>query len=112
MAQSSEDKGLFRSPRIQDIPIHEVSFLVPAHIILPLFLRCQGFPCLQRLPGQDEDSHMLFTAGLEAPLGILFDRSMPLRLLNPVFSPFSFPSSFTIFRQDPNFNSSAPTFLK
>ena len=43
-------------------------FLVPAHIILPLFMRCQGFPCLQRLLGQDDDSHMLFTAGLEAPL--------------------------------------------
>ena len=48
--------------------IHGVSFLVPAHIILPLFLRRQGFPCLQRLLGQDDDSHMLFTAGLEAPL--------------------------------------------
>ena len=33
-------------------------------------------------------------------LGILFDRSIPLRLLKPVFSPFSFPFSFTIFRQD------------
>merc|ERR1719348_2082585 len=69
----------------------ESLFLVPAHIILPLFLRCQGFPCLQRLPGQEEDSHMLFTAGLEAPpvstmsspLGILFDLSIPLRLLKP-----------------------------
>ena len=46
----------------------ESLFLVPARIILPLFLRCQGLPCLQRLLGQDDDSHMLFTAGLEAPL--------------------------------------------
>ena len=67
-------------------------------------------------------------------LGILFDRSIPLRLLKPPFSPFSFPFSFTIFRQDTcaksklatyhlgwfrrwalidltSFNSSAPTFL-
>ena len=64
MAQSSEDEGLF----IKNVPIHGVSFLVPARIILPLFLRCQGLPCLQRLLGQDDDSHMLFTAGLEAPL--------------------------------------------
>ena len=67
-------------------------------------------------------------------LGILFDRSIPFRLLKPPFSPFSFPFSFTIFRQDTcaksklatyhldwfrrwalidltSFNSSAPTFL-
>ena len=67
-------------------------------------------------------------------LGILFDRSIPLRLLKPPFSPFSFPFSFTIFRHDTyaksklatyhldwfrrwalidltSFNSSAPTFL-
>ena len=66
-------------------------------------------------------------------LGILFDRSIPLRLLKPPFSPFSLPFSFTIFRQDTyakpklatyrldwlrwalidltSFNSSAPTFL-
>ena len=50
------------------LPISSSLFLVPAHLILPLFLRCQGFPCLHRLLGQDEDSHILFTAGLEAPL--------------------------------------------
>ena len=49
-------------------PISSSLFLVPAHLILPLFLRCQGFPCLHRLLGQDEDSHILLTAGLDAPL--------------------------------------------
>jgi len=113
MAQSSRGQRLLQKSTNPGHPISSESLFGPSsHNTHPLFLGCQGFPCLHRLLGQDEDSHILFTAGLEAPLGILFDRSIPLRLLNPAFSPFSFPFSFTIFRQDTNFNSSAPTFLK
>ena len=47
MAQSSEDEGLF----IQNVPIHGVSFLVPARIILPLFFEVSGAPLLAKVTG-------------------------------------------------------------
>ena len=51
MAQSLEDRGLFRSPRIYDVPIHGVSLFGPSsHNTLPVF-EVSGVPLLAKVAG-------------------------------------------------------------